>query len=60
METDITLGGALGPILTVLVNVEKAVTYCGREPGNKALRMFRYQDGNPKEVRLGYREIFRP
>lgn len=40
-------------------DVEKAVTYCGQEPGNKALGMFRYQDGNPKEVGLGYRETFR-
>lgn len=36
--------------------MEKTVTYCGQEPRNKALGMFRYQDRNPKEVGLGYRE----
>lgn len=36
--------------------MEKTVTYCGQEPGNKTLGMFRYQDRNPKEVGLGYRE----
>lgn len=36
--------------------MEKTVTYHGQEPGNKALGMFRYQNWDPKEVGLGYRE----